>query len=749
MTEKLRVLMVEDVPEEAELNARELRRERLDIEWRLVATRDEFLGALREFRPDLVLSDYSLPKFGALAALAVLRNERPGLPVIVVTGSIGDEAAMELIRAGAWDFVTKEHLIRLGPAVRRALARRQSEDLVRKLLAAVEQSPVSVMITDTTGALEYVNPAFTEVTGYEPEDVIGKNPRILKSGQTPAATYEDLWSTITAGRIWRGEFGNRAKDGRIYWERASIAPIRDPSGTITHYVAVKSDVTAEREAEERLRIQKETLETIVRNIPAMVIFFDPTSRPILTNPAFERTLGWTMEEARHADLMAEVFPDPEERRTAMEFIAASSGHWRDFRTRARDGRGLDTEWVSARLSNGTTIAVGREISEQRRLEDQLRQAQKMEAVGRLAGGVAHDFNNLLGIITGYSEIALRNLAAGDPLRGKIEPVLRAAERAAGLTRQLLAFSRRQTFQPRIVDLNAMVEDLGRMLHRLIGEDVKLVVLRGDHLATVRVDLGQMEQVVMNLVVNARDAMPRGGRLVIETANATAEELRDRTHDPLEAGPWVRLSITDTGEGMPPAVRERIFEPFFTTKPPGEGTGLGLSTVYGIVRQSGGHITVDSTPGKGTRFAIFLPAVTEAAGPIAGDEPPAAPPRGHETILLVEDQAVLREVLRDSLRDLGYTVLPAEDAERALEHSRGLSDIHILLCDVILPRLPGPELARRLTIARRGLRVLFMSGYTSDVLDRHGDLPREFALIDKPFTIVALARKIREVLDAGA
>jgi signal transduction histidine kinase len=386
----------------------------------------------------------------------------------------------------------------------------------------------------------------------------------------------------------------------------------------------------------------------------------------------------------------------------------------------------------------------------RRSEEQLRQAQKMEAIGQLAGGVAHDFNNLLTIISGYSDLLLNGILRPQDAtaREAVGEIRKAAERAAGLTRQLLAFSRRQVLAPQVLVLNSVVQDVDKMLRRLIGEDIQLSCRLAADLGTVKADPGQIEQVLLNLAVNARDAMPRGGRLTIETANIMLDENYARTHPEIQPGPFVMLAVTDTGCGMDAATLRRIFEPFFTTKGPGKGTGLGLATVYGIVKQSGGSIYVYSEVDRGTSFKVYLPRLE--ADPIADLPPIAAPVQqagGQETLLIVEDDDAVRALTRTVLRDNSYNVIEAIDADTALnwveEHNQ---PIHLLVTDVVMPGMSGRELAERLKEQRPEMKVLFMSGYTDDAVVRHGLLDAEIAFLQKPFTPNALARKVREVLD---
>jgi len=382
-------------------------------------------------------------------------------------------------------------------------------------------------------------------------------------------------------------------------------------------------------------------------------------------------------------------------------------------------------------------------------QGQLEQVQKMEAIGRLAGGVAHDFNNLLTVILGRAELTRAQLRPEDPLHRNVDLIHRTAGRAAELTRQLLAFSRKQVLEPVVLDLSAVTMDMRDMLRRMIGEDITLVTTLDPGLGCVQADRGQIEQVILNLVVNARDAMPHGGRLTLETRNVLLGAPEARRLPGIRPGPAVILAVSDTGVGIPREILDRAFEPFFTTKEPGKGTGLGLAMVYGIVKQSGGDIEVESTPGAGTTFRVYLPLV-DAAAPAAEREPGAAAARGSETILLVEDEEAVRELARDILEVNGYTVLEATNAgEALLACERHPGPIHLMLTDVVMPRFGGPELAERLTPTRPEMRVLYMSGYTDDAIVRQGALTPDSALVQKPFTPAVLARRVRERLDGGA
>ena len=424
-----------------------------------------------------------------------------------------------------------------------------------------------------------------------------------------------------------------------------------------------------------------------------------------------------------------------------------------WRHRRKDGRVFQAEVTSHDLEFGghkATLVVTQDITERKHLEDQLRQAQKMEAIGRLAGGVAHDFNNLMMIVKGHAELLLQDSRGNEKVHRKAEQIDKAADRAAAVTSQLLAFSRMQVLQPKVISLKAIVEELGRLLPRLIGEDIDLVIRTHDNLGLVRADVNQIEQVIMNLVVNARDAMPNGGRLIIETSSTDLDNPSKGSRPVLAPGGYVLLAVTDNGTGMDAETQAHIFEPFFTTKEKGKGTGLGLATVYGVVKQSGGHIWVYSEPGKGTSFKIYLPRVEEAlkasvevSGPV---KLPAEMPRGSETILLAEDEQDVREIAREFLTMSGYTVLEAKDGIDALEAARNHSEkIDILLTDMVMPGMAGRDLARHLTVLRPGIKVIFMSGYTEYSATHHDGWDPSSVLLTKPFTRETLVHTIRDII----
>jgi PAS domain S-box-containing protein len=470
------------------------------------------------------------------------------------------------------------------------------------------------------------------------------------------------------------------------------------------------------------------------------------------NRGAERLYGYSAEEVMGQPTLTNLrLHWPEELRAMKKVRAGESVPPFEAVRQRKDGKQIHVSVCVSpiRRPDGRVIgasAICRDISERKRLEEQVRQAQKMEAVGQLAGGVAHDFNNLLTIISGYSDLLL-SISLDERARGPVREIQKAGERAASLTRQLLAFSRKQVLEPKVLDLNAVVTDTDKMLRRLIGEDVLLATALAPGLQPVKVDPGQIEQVILNLAVNARDAMPQGGKLTIETANMELDEGYAALHAEVKPGRYVLLAISDTGCGMNAETKARIFEPFFTTKGPGKGTGLGLATVYGIVRQSGGHVGVYSEPGQGTTFKIYLPAVEEriSSGKSPGGAKPV--PQGRETVLLVEDEEAVRKIARLVLQRHGYTVLEATNGQEAIDvgHRHG-GQIGLLVTDVVMPGMGGREVATRLTALQPEIKVLYLSGYTDDAVVRHGILEAETAFLQKPFTPTTLAAKVREVLD---
>ncbi len=545
------------------------------------------------------------------------------------------------------------------------------------------------------------------------------------------------------------EFRFRHRDGTYRWIRDEQRLLRDAMEAPAEIVGSWADITERKRAELKLAESEEQLRAVFDGALDAKVVTDDDGRFLEVNPAACELYG-----CPRAELLKRKVEEFAEPGFHFEQVLATAGATGRFRASHRlvrpDGtvREVDAS-TTINVLPGRHFSALRDMTEHRLLEGQFRQAQKMEAVGQLAGGVAHDFNNLLGVITGYGELLKKRLEPGHAGHKALEQIREAADRAAGLTRQLLAFSRKQVLEPKVLDLNEVLGGVDKMLRRLIGEDIQIQTHFAEDLWQVKADPGQIEQVIMNLAVNARDAMPRGGQLTLETANAALDAAYARTHTYVRPGPYVMLAVSDTGHGMDAETQSHIFEPFFTTKEPGKGTGLGLATVFGIVKQSGGHINVYSEPGRGTTFKVYLPRIDEVATKEEAATPSPPVPTGTETILLVEDAEALRVMIREILESGGYTVLDAAEPEEALAIAKAHpSPVHLMLTDVVLPRMSGPDLAASLAPALPGMRVLYMSGYTADAIGNHGVLEPGTHFIQKPFTADDLLHKLRAVLDAA-
>jgi PAS domain S-box-containing protein len=506
-----------------------------------------------------------------------------------------------------------------------------------------------------------------------------------------------------------------------------------------------------RRREEDLRKSESMFRLLFSQTPLPTWVLDPETLKFLqVNDAAVRQYGYTREEFQHVN-MFDIRPE-EDRALFEKYVSewqSAERHRGQGRHKSKDGRVFAVDVVSHRLDyagRSVRLVVAQDVGERQLLEEQLRRAQKMEAIGRLAGGVAHDFNNLLMVIKGHTELLLDTLPLGDHVTRKIEQIDRSADRAAALTRQLLAFSRMQVLQPRVINLNTVVEEMGKLIPRLIGEDIELVVRSSPDLGTIRADASQMEQIIMNLAVNSRDAMPAGGRLMIETSNTDLDSPYAASHPVVQPGRYVLLAVTDTGTGMDAETQTHIFEPFFTTKEKGKGTGLGLATVYGVVKQSGGYIWVYSELGKGTSFKIYLPRVDEPAEQTGASPSVTQAPRGTETVLLTEDEQDVREVAREFLESAGYTVLEAGDGAEALRVAAAHPEaIDVLVTDMVMPGMPGQDLARSLRQQRAGLRVIYMSGYSEQAAGEAAKADASALVLTKPFSRGAILRAVREVI----
>jgi PAS domain S-box-containing protein len=1072
MNKTLRVLHVEDQERDAALLTRHLSKAGYELASERVETPEAMRAALETQEWDVILCDYSMPHFDALSALALLKETGLELPFIIISGTIGEEVAVEAMRAGANDYLMKDKLARLAPTIERELheaenrrarqraeqalkgseaemralfeamtdvilvldaegrhlkmaptrsaslykpaaerigktvhevfpkeiadlfivylrhaldegrtqhveyslsingreiwfegsvspmtsdsviwvarditERKDTERQLRLQATALQSAANAIVITDRQGIISWVNHAFTKLTGYTLEDVLGQSTNILKSGVHDAAFYVTLWDTILSGKVWHGEITNLRKDGSLYVEEQTITPVLSEADEIINFIAIKQDITERKQAEaektqltEQIENHRQRLNNIVASVPGVV--WEAWGQPEVASQRIdfvsdhvETMLGYSVEEWLSTPNFWLTIVHPDDRdQTAADaaaiFAGARGNNSQEFRWIGKDGhaiwvqaksavisddqgrpagmRGVNIDitdrkraeemsirraghaslradisaalaesdtpltrilersaeamvqhlgaafariWTLNKVENvlemqasaglythldgpharvpvgafkigliaeerqphitnevqtdpwindkewamreGMTAFAGYPLIVEDRLvgvmamfaredladdtldalasiadiisqgierkrveealqasEEQLRQSQKLEAIGMLAGGIAHDFNNLLTVILGYSDITLMRLNKEDPLHRNITEITKAADRAAGLTRQLLAFSRKQVMQPKVLDLNVVVSELEKMLRRLIGEDMALRTVLEPELGSIKADPGQIEQIIMNLAVNARDAMPEGGKLTIETSNVYLDEDYAKAHVAVIPGPYVMLAVSDSGTGMDQQTQARMFEPFFTTKEKGKGTGLGLSTVYGIVKQSGGNVWVYSEVGRGTTFKIYLPRVDEGVQESERSQEIIDDRQGSETILLAEDEEAVRTLARHVLEMHGYQVLEAANGGAALLIcERHKESIQLLITDVIMPEMSGRELAERLAQLRPDMKVLFMSGYTDNAIVHQGVLDEGANFIQKPFPTEALAQKVREVLDA--
>jgi two-component system, cell cycle sensor histidine kinase and response regulator CckA len=637
-------------------------------------------------------------------------------------------------------------------------------DQIHFLQVLLDAIPNPVFYKDTDRVFLGCNKAFEDFIGRPRDEIIGKTVYDMAPKDLADVYREADEALFRDSGVQVYETRAVSADGTRRDVLVTKATFRNADGSLGGLIGAIVDITDRKRTEESLRESTETLQTVIEASPHAIYALDLEGRITLWNRASERIFGWSEREAvgRFNPIVPE--EKQEEFRALRERVVREGGFFDvELTRRKRDGSPVAISLSSAAIRNrwGAVIgfmAIASDISERKRMEaalkeseEQLRHAQRLEAVGRLAGGIAHDFNNVLTAILGYGEILQRRLCGDADALGGLGEIVRCAERASSLTRQLLAFGRRQVLQPKVLDLNAIVANMENMLRRLIGEDIELAVRTAPELWPVSVDPGQIEQVLMNLAVNARDAMPGGGKLFVETRNTELDGSYLLRRSVVRPGSYVVITVSDTGTGMDEETASRVFEPFFTTKAPGKGTGLGLSTVYGIVKQSGGYVWVYSEPGKGTTFKVYLPRhkgeAEDEARPALHAGKRTSPPRGQETVLLVEDDSVLRRLLANMLRTGGYRVLEAEDGTEAIRVTEGFHEpIHLVVTDVVMPRLGGRDLAKALARDKPDAKILYMSGYTDDMIFHDGVLEWDKPLIQKPFSMEVLLRTVREVLD---
>ncbi len=607
---------------------------------------------------------------------------------------------------------------------------------------------------DRFGRFTYLSPSISQVLGYSPDEYRAHYGEMLTAAPINTEAYLRSERALAGETQGPYEIEVKAKDGSLHRLEITEHPVLDGDGQVEGLEGIARDITDKWRAEEALRESEEKYRSFFEENLAGHYVSTPDGTLLACNRAFARIIGFESAAEATAASLWSLYPSPEARASFVEHLRREGRlETVDLELKRQDGA---VRWVVENAvgkfdERGELVEIHGFImdqTERTQAEHQLRQAQKIEAVGQLAGGMAHDFNNLLGVVIGYCELLQEGLQDDPRKLSLLGEIRKAADRATSLTRQLLAFSRLQVLEPRVLDLNAVVTDVGRMLQRLIGENIELATELEPELGRVTADPGQLEQVILNLAINARDAMPHGGRLVIATANVELDEQFVRALSGSRAGPHVMLTLSDNGQGMDAATLARIFEPFFTTKPKPQGTGLGLSTVYGIVKQSGGYIWVESEPGAGSTFRIYLPRAEGALEARPWHQPAAgSAPGGEETILLLEDEDALRQGIAQILERAGYTVIQCGQPSEALAVAGSdARPIDLVLTDVVMPQMNGPQAVAQILEARPGARVLYMSGYTDDAIARHGVLEPGVALIAKPFSAAAVLSKIREVLD---
>ncbi len=808
MSISLRVLVVEDSEDDILLLKRQLQRGGYDLTLERVETAIQMSAALDRQRWDVIISDYNLPQFSGLAALELMQARGIDLPFIIVSGVIGEEVAVQAMKAGAHDYVMKDDLARLVPAIEREL---------REVEVRRERKQAEAEIQRRNRELSLLNRIIAaSATSSEPEEVLETACRELAQAfDLPVVTAAMLNQAKTASSV-AAEFlaeeqpshlgvalavaddplfqylltykaplvvDNAQTDPRLHPRRQEldergiisvlILPLISQNQVIgslelgRHEARTFSseeiglawsvaDQIAGALARTQLDEERRQLSAAIEQTAESVIITATDSTILYVNPAFEKVSGYRRSEVigRTPKIVNSGRQDNQFYQKLWSAIAAGQVWQGRFVNKRKDGRLYIEDAIITPVRNKhgdivNYVSVQRDVTRELQLEEQYRQNQKMEAVGRLAAGIAHDFNNLLTAINGFATLIQNELASTDPLQELVDKILHSGQRAAELVRQLLAFSRKQVVKPQVLNLNTVITNMDKMLQRIIGEHIELEMILTPDVWPVKADPAQLEQVIVNLAVNASDAMPEGGRLTIQTANVLIGAGPDYVADHLDVQPgeYVLLWVKDTGIGMSEEIQRHIFEPFFTTKEVGKGSGLGLAAVFGIVKQSNGHIWVNSEPGQGTTFKIYLPRVTQATSDsFVFNMMATLPQQGMETILLVEDETIIRELAARVLRQQGYNVLEVVDGPEAVQLVKGYGQrIDLLLTDVVMPQMHGKTLAEQLKTMCPGLKILFTSGYTHYSLTQRGVLNSDDMFIQKPFSPGELTGRVRQAI----
>ncbi len=758
-------LLLESNPDDVQLLIPKLEGLGTDVEIDVSRNEAEFRSLLQKKAYSLIIADYDIPGWTGLDAIRYVRSSSILTPFVLVTGSLGDDLAVECIKAGASDYLLKDNLDRLPLVAQRVVdeqhleceRKRAADDLKHseeqyRLLFDSNPHPMWVFDAETLQFLA-VNDTAVMNYGYSRAEFLSMKITDIRPPDDVAKLLEHYEEVRNCPASFLTRWKHRKRDGTVFDVEitASALTFHDRPARLV----LAHDVSDRIKAESALRESTQRYRAIVEGSPLGIFQSDWDGHMLMANPALVNILGYEdRNEVLSLNLATDIYIDPNERKSNIESCALACGDPVHFESqwKRKDGRPITVHLCGRGAPNREGRAYFEvfveDITEHRSLERQFRHAQKMEAVGRLAGGVAHDFNNLLTVITSFAQLLPEFSSDPEKVKSYARQIHNAGNRAAAVTRQLLAFSRKQVQDLQRIDLNHLITDFCRLLPRVIGEDIEVSTRLAKEPCLIDADRGQIEQVIMNLAVNARDAMPRGGKLEIETAITELDEQYGWRHEAhVPSGFYVTLVISDTGCGMTPDTQARIFEPFYTTKAAGEGTGLGLATVYGIVKQSNGYIWVYSEIQKGATFKIYLPRAIGKASSHDAEKERDVVSHGNETILLTEDEDLLRAANREFLEARGYKVLLATGAEEALQIcARHSGEIHLLLTDVIMPGMSGPDLANQVLQLRPGVRVLYVSGYTDTMIDPR--VKSEGAgFLEKPYSLEVLERKVRSLLDS--
>ncbi len=743
------ILVVDDTPANLQVLAGMLKDRGYRV--RPVPSGKLALAAARCDPPDLILLDVTMPEMNGYEVCEHLKadDKLKDIPVIFISALSERLDKVKAFTVGGVDFLSMPY------QMEELQARVETHLRLRRLQLALEEyKDYDNFMLDLNGNVCSWNPGAQKSKGYTAEEIIGRHVSCFYTAEDVAAGHPERGLQFALENSRFEEEGLRVRKGQsLYWAAVTISKVHDSLGRHIGFAHVTRDITARKQAAATVQLLERAIASFIQGL-CMTDATQPDNPIIYVNESFLRITGYELAEVmgKNCRFLQGPKTAPEEIERIRSAVRAGHSCSLELLNYRKDGtpfwNGLSISPIRDDAGRVTHfVGVLTDISPSKLLEKQLRQAQKMEAVGQLAGGVAHDFNNILTIISGYSEILLGMLPADDPKRNPVKAISEAGDRAAGLTRQLLSFSRQAVLETKVLDLNDVVKETAALLGRMIGEDILLTTLLDLSISRIKVDAGQMGQILMNLAVNARDAMPQGGKLTIETSDVHLDEAYIARHPRCKPGLYVKLAVSDNGSGMTPEVKAHVFEPFFTTKGPGKGTGLGLATVYGIVQQSGGSVDLYSEPGLGTTFKIYLPAVHEPLNPSSLGQSSDKVIGGTETVLVVEDEGAVRTIAVLALQTQSYTVVHAENGTKALQMTEKLpGHIDLVVTDVVMPGLNGRELVEALTVRYPKLKVLYVSGYTDDSIVRHGILEENVAFLQKPYTPRSLARKVREVLD---